>query len=109
MGGFGVFLGAWGGVWVPWDTHASPSHPPPPQLPPPEVPVAVAPPRLQRLLGRWREKVFALLVQLRVQEEAQRVLRAQVGARVPSGGFLSPIWEDWGGIQIPGSLPGRGS
>ncbi|XP_054039656.1 coiled-coil alpha-helical rod protein 1 [Rissa tridactyla] len=47
--------------------------------PPPEVPVAVAPPRLQRLLGRWREKVFALLVQLRVQEEAQRVLRAQVG------------------------------
>ncbi|XP_074423821.1 coiled-coil alpha-helical rod protein 1 isoform X2 [Larus michahellis] len=49
------------------------------ELPPPEVPVAVAPPRLQRLLGRWREKVFALLVQLRVQEEAQRVLRAQVG------------------------------
>ncbi|XP_076216965.1 coiled-coil alpha-helical rod protein 1 [Aptenodytes patagonicus] len=50
------------------------------ELPPPEVPVAVAPPRLQALLGRWREKVFALLVQLRVQEETQRVLRAQVGA-----------------------------
>ncbi|XP_074990673.1 coiled-coil alpha-helical rod protein 1 [Calonectris borealis] len=50
------------------------------ELPPPEVPVAVAPPRLQALLGRWREKVFTLLVQLRVQEEAQRVLRAQVGA-----------------------------
>ncbi|KAM6360780.1 coiled-coil alpha-helical rod protein 1 [Pluvialis apricaria] len=49
------------------------------ELPPSQVPVAVAPPRLQALLGRWREKVFALLVQLRVQEEAQRVLRAQVG------------------------------
>ncbi|XP_049648652.1 coiled-coil alpha-helical rod protein 1-like [Accipiter gentilis] len=49
------------------------------ELPPPRVPVAVAPPRLQALLGRWREKVFALLVQLRVQEEAQRVLQAQVG------------------------------
>ncbi|XP_052630908.1 coiled-coil alpha-helical rod protein 1-like [Harpia harpyja] len=49
------------------------------ELPPPGVPVAVAPPRLQALLGRWREKVFALLVQLRVQEEAQRVLQAQVG------------------------------
>ncbi|XP_050770734.1 coiled-coil alpha-helical rod protein 1 [Gymnogyps californianus] len=34
----------------------------------------------ETLLGRWREKVFALLVQLRVQEEAQQVLRAQVGA-----------------------------
>ncbi|XP_074936315.1 coiled-coil alpha-helical rod protein 1-like isoform X3 [Phalacrocorax aristotelis] len=50
------------------------------ELPPPEVPMAVAPPRLQALLGRWREKVFALLVQLRVQEETQRVLQAQVGA-----------------------------
>ncbi|XP_026722818.1 coiled-coil alpha-helical rod protein 1-like isoform X2 [Athene cunicularia] len=39
----------------------------------------MAPPRLQALLGRWREKVFTLLVQLRVQEEVQRVLRAQVG------------------------------
>ncbi|XP_064330052.1 coiled-coil alpha-helical rod protein 1-like isoform X3 [Phalacrocorax carbo] len=50
------------------------------ELPPPEVPMAVAPPRLQALLGCWREKVFALLVQLRVQEETQRVLQAQVGA-----------------------------
>ncbi|KAM6038480.1 coiled-coil alpha-helical rod protein 1 [Theristicus caerulescens] len=50
------------------------------ELPPAEVPMAVAPPRLQALLGRWREKVFALLVQLRVQEEAQRALRAQVGS-----------------------------
>ncbi|XP_074710468.1 coiled-coil alpha-helical rod protein 1 [Strix uralensis] len=49
------------------------------ELPPPGVPVAMAPPRLQALLGRWREKVFTLLVQLRVQEEVQRVLRAQVG------------------------------
>ncbi|GAB0201562.1 coiled-coil alpha-helical rod protein 1-like [Grus japonensis] len=50
------------------------------ELPPTGVPMAVTPPRLQALLGRWRQKVFALLVQLRVQEEAQRVLRAQVGA-----------------------------
>ncbi|XP_075594502.1 coiled-coil alpha-helical rod protein 1 isoform X4 [Balearica regulorum gibbericeps] len=50
------------------------------ELPPAGVPMAVTPPRLQALLGRWREKVFALLVQLRVQEEAQRVLQAQVGA-----------------------------
>ncbi|XP_066842890.1 coiled-coil alpha-helical rod protein 1-like isoform X2 [Anser cygnoides] len=50
------------------------------ELPPPGVPLAVAPPRLQALLGRWRQKVFALLLQLRAQEEAQRGLRAQVGA-----------------------------
>ncbi|XP_042649963.1 coiled-coil alpha-helical rod protein 1-like isoform X2 [Tyto alba] len=49
------------------------------ELPPSGVPMAMAPPQLQALLGRWREKVFTLLVQLRVQEEAQRVLRAQVG------------------------------
>ncbi|XP_037227975.1 coiled-coil alpha-helical rod protein 1-like isoform X11 [Falco rusticolus] len=49
------------------------------ELPPAGVPLAVAPSRLQGLLGRWREKVFSLLVQLRVQEEVQRVLRAQVG------------------------------
>ncbi|XP_075346758.1 coiled-coil alpha-helical rod protein 1 isoform X1 [Mycteria americana] len=58
------------------------------ELPPTEVPVAVAPPRLHALLGRWREKVFALLVQQRVQEEAQRALRAQVemlGAAVAAG------------------------
>ncbi|XP_066842895.1 coiled-coil alpha-helical rod protein 1-like isoform X5 [Anser cygnoides] len=47
------------------------------ELPPPGVPLAVAPPRLQALLGRWRQKVFALLLQLRAQEEAQRGLRAQ--------------------------------
>ena len=41
------------------------------------------PPRLQALLGRWRQKVFALLVQLRVQDENQRVLRAQVGPQDP--------------------------
>ncbi|XP_068521153.1 coiled-coil alpha-helical rod protein 1 isoform X3 [Anas acuta] len=50
------------------------------ELPPPGVPLAMAPPRLRALLGRWRAKVFALLVQLRAQEEAQRGLRAQVGA-----------------------------
>ncbi|XP_061300310.1 coiled-coil alpha-helical rod protein 1-like [Pezoporus flaviventris] len=50
------------------------------ELPPPGVPLAVAPPRLRLLLGCWREKVFALLVQLRVQEELQRVLSAQVGS-----------------------------
>lgn len=33
------------------------------------------PPRLQALLGRWRQKVFALLVQLRVQDESQQVQR----------------------------------
>lgn len=76
--------------------HGTPTPPPlVPQLPPAEVPVAVAPPRLQALLGRWREKVFALLVQLRVQEEAQRVLQAQVGARMPGshlgGGCLGPV------------------
>ncbi|XP_030331198.1 coiled-coil alpha-helical rod protein 1-like [Strigops habroptila] len=49
------------------------------ELPPPGVPVAMAPPRLRLLLGCWREKVFRLLLQLRVQEELQRVLRAQVG------------------------------
>lgn len=55
------------------------------QLPPATMPVAMAPPRLRALLGRWRGKVFALLVQLRMQEEAQRGLRAQVGARTLPG------------------------
>ncbi|XP_068265457.1 coiled-coil alpha-helical rod protein 1 [Nyctibius grandis] len=50
------------------------------ELPPSGVPVAVAPPRLLSLLGCWRQKVFALLVQLRAQEEAQRGLQAQVGS-----------------------------
>lgn len=85
----------------------------PPQLPPPEVPMAVAPPRLQALLGRWREKVFTLLVQLRVQEEAQRVLQAQVGAQTLGshlgGGWGTPIclgpsrgsaWFPSGGVGV---------
>lgn len=69
----------------------------------------MAPPRLQALLGRWREKVFALLVQLRVQEEVQRVLQAQVGAwtsgsllGVAPGSHLGAL----GGAQTPGSLLG---
>ncbi|XP_040977865.1 coiled-coil alpha-helical rod protein 1-like [Aquila chrysaetos chrysaetos] len=53
--------------------------PGPAHCPPPGCLWQWPPPRLQALLGRWREKVFALLVQLRVQEEAQRVLQAQVG------------------------------
>ncbi|XP_061216379.1 coiled-coil alpha-helical rod protein 1-like isoform X2 [Neopsephotus bourkii] len=57
-------------------------------LPPPGVPLPVGPPRLLLLLGCWREKVFGLLVQLRVQEELQRALSTQVsrlGAAVAAG------------------------
>ena len=58
-----------GGALCSHSTHVSP--PICSQLPPP---------RLQALLGRWRQKVFALLVQLRVQDESQQV---QVGAADP--------------------------
>ena len=56
-----------------------------PTAPPVRPPLCsqLPPPRLQALLGRWRQKVFALLVQLRVQDENQRVLRAQVGPQDP--------------------------
>ena len=49
-----------------------------PRVPP--ICSQLPPPRLQALLGRWRQKVFALLVQLRVQDESQQV---QVGAADP--------------------------
>lgn len=62
-------LWGWGGALCSHSTHVSP--PICSQLPPP---------RLQALLGRWRQKVFALLVQLRVQDESQQV---QVGAADP--------------------------
>ncbi|XP_071657101.1 uncharacterized protein [Patagioenas fasciata] len=43
-------------------------------------PPGPCPPRVGTLLGRWRQKVFVLLVQLQVQEEALRSLRGQVRA-----------------------------
>ncbi|KAM4643576.1 coiled-coil alpha-helical rod protein 1 [Amazona ochrocephala] len=74
-------LSAMGHILALQEKELSREHPPVPHsCPPPGVPVAVAPPRLRLLLGCWREKVFGLLVQLRVQEELQRALSAQVGA-----------------------------
>ncbi|XP_033928350.1 coiled-coil alpha-helical rod protein 1 [Melopsittacus undulatus] len=58
------------------------------ELPPPGLPLSLPPPHLLQLLGRWRLKVFELLVQLQVQEELQRLLSTQVstlGAVVAAG------------------------